>query len=276
LTGYIGSESFLEAVIDVVTTIRKIHPTKNIRYVCDPVLGDKGKFYVPPSLVDVYKTKVLPLADVITPNQFEVEQLTGIVTHTIDDAITACQILHTMGPSLVFITSLILDSNNMSDETMSPSSPETLSILASSYHTPLVNGIDIESTSNNNNDNPRRQEIWQIDCPILPGQYTGTGDLTAALLLAHTALTSSSSSLSSLCNNEDMNSILPCAMEKVINTMFAILERTNHYSTSVSNATTITTAVAEIDTVKSRELKLIQCKDIIENPPQRFKCIKIR
>lgn len=93
LTGYIGSESFLLSVIDVVQTVRKaaaddhnssidtIRTTTSsstVRYVCDPVLGDKGKFYVPESLVQVYKEKLIPLADVLTPNQFEIEQLTGI------------------------------------------------------------------------------------------------------------------------------------------------------------------------------------------------------
>lgn len=37
--------------------------------VCDPVLGDKGKFYVPRELVGLYREKVLPLADVVTPNE---------------------------------------------------------------------------------------------------------------------------------------------------------------------------------------------------------------
>lgn len=254
LTGYIGSESFLEAIIDVVTTVRSINQT--VRYVCDPVLGDKGKFYVPPSLVEVYKTKVLPIADVITPNQFEVEQLTGVATKTIKDAIEACCILHDMGPSLVFITSLVFeDTENKEEE------PSTLAILASSRRR---NKNKNDSNSNSGGSDTKQHdpsiqdEIWQIDCPILPGQYTGTGDLTAALLLAH------SSSLVD-CDEDLSDTVIPNAMEKVINTMFATLERTHSYS-ATSNATD----------VKARELRLIQCKDIIENPPQRFKSTRIQ
>jgi len=77
LTGYIGSESFLEAVLDVIQTLRGAGgcssssgtTTSAVRFVCDPVLGDKGEFYVPTSLVALYRDRVLPLADVVTPNQ---------------------------------------------------------------------------------------------------------------------------------------------------------------------------------------------------------------
>lgn len=41
--------------------------------VCDPVLGDNGKLYVPESLIPIYRDVIIPLADVVTPNQFELE-----------------------------------------------------------------------------------------------------------------------------------------------------------------------------------------------------------
>jgi len=59
LTGYIGSESFLRAVVSVVNKLKGYN--SECRYVCDPVLGDMGKFYVPEGLVDIYKKDVLPL-----------------------------------------------------------------------------------------------------------------------------------------------------------------------------------------------------------------------
>ena len=68
LTGYIGSASFLEAVLEVVQTLRAKSAGK-VRFVCDPVLGDRGEFYVPKELVVLYREKVLPLADVVTPNE---------------------------------------------------------------------------------------------------------------------------------------------------------------------------------------------------------------
>ena len=71
LTGYIGSSTFLEAIVNVVRKVKEHSP--HLRYVCDPVLGDHGKYYVPPELADLFRTKVVPLAYMITPNQFEAE-----------------------------------------------------------------------------------------------------------------------------------------------------------------------------------------------------------
>ena len=211
LTGYIGSESFLNAVIDVIRTTRKY---SELRYICDPVLGDQGKFYVPESLVQVYIETVIPEADVITPNQFEAEKLTGIRVSSIQTVRQACERLHDMGPGLVCITSVFLP-----DE-----SESKMSMIASQR----CDGKD---------------SVWKIDFPMLPGQYTGTGDLCAALLLAHTA-----------------SSPLPEAIEKVANTMHAVLRRTNESSG---------------ESVLSRELKLVQSKRDIENPPNQFQAVQL-
>jgi pyridoxine kinase len=230
LTGYIGSESFLEAVVDAVKMVREEVGRKSenrLRFVCDPVLGDKGKFYVPKELVRLYREKVIPLADVLTPNQFEVEQLTGIAIRSIDDAKRACHELHVMGPSLVIITSMELDSNKESN---------SMTIMASQIQQTPINGNMTEA-----------QELaWRIDCPILAGHFTGTGDLCAALFLAHTAKLFDAP--------QNVNQI-PDAMERVVNTMFAILKRTSE---------------GLGQSVKSRELKLVQSKDLILKPPKIF------
>ena len=218
LTGYIGSVSFLEAVLDVLSTVRKYNP--NARFVCDPVMGDDGAFYVPKELVEVYKTVVIPKADVVTPNQFETEQLTGIKVETTEDARRACEALHSMGPSVVFITSAILDENaTLVDD----DGNKMITIIASKRNTDGTH------------------ELWRIDCPKIPGSFTGTGDVTASLLLGH---------LESHPDN------LPLVMEKVINTMYLLIQRTHN---------------AKGSTVRSKELRLIQSKDIIENPPSTFK-----
>mmetsp|Transcript_4132 Transcript_4132/g.9831 ORF Transcript_4132/g.9831 Transcript_4132/m.9831 type:complete len:314 (-) Transcript_4132:57-998(-) len=217
LTGYIGSVSFLEAVLDVLGTVRKYNP--NARFVCDPVLGDDGAFYVPENLVEVYKKVVIPKADVVTPNQFEAEQLTGIKVETTEDARRACEALHEMGPSVVFITSAILDESAKEED----DDKKTITIIASKR------------------DNDQKQEMWRIDCPKIPGSFTGTGDVTACLLLGH------------LDSHPDD---LPLVMEKVINTMYVLIQRTHK---------------AKGKTVRSKELRLIQSKDIIENPPSTYK-----
>ncbi|XP_020523374.1 pyridoxal kinase isoform X9 [Amborella trichopoda] len=106
LTGYIGSVSFLNMVFQVVDKLRSINP--DLIYVCDPVLGDEGKLYVPQELVSVYK-KVVSVASMLTPNQFEVEQLTGLRITSEQDGLEACNLLHATGPSKVVITSLLVD-----------------------------------------------------------------------------------------------------------------------------------------------------------------------
>ena len=64
LTGYIGSASFLAAVVSVVRKLKTLNA--KCRYVCDPVLGDMGKFYVPKELVHIYRRDVLPLVSAIS------------------------------------------------------------------------------------------------------------------------------------------------------------------------------------------------------------------
>lgn len=41
--------------------------------VCDPVMGDNGRMYVPEELKDIYRTLIVPLADIVTPNSFEAQ-----------------------------------------------------------------------------------------------------------------------------------------------------------------------------------------------------------
>lgn len=68
---------------------------------CDPVLGDDGRLYVPPELVGVYRDKVVPQADLLTPNQFELEQLAGCSVTTVAEAAAACKKLHDLGVNTI-------------------------------------------------------------------------------------------------------------------------------------------------------------------------------
>jgi pyridoxine kinase len=99
LTGYIGSVSFLTTVLQVVDKLRSVNP--DLVYVCDPVLGDEGKLYVPQDLISVYQQKVVPVATMLTPNQFEVELLTGLRITCEEDGLKACNALHSAGPRKV-------------------------------------------------------------------------------------------------------------------------------------------------------------------------------
>jgi pyridoxine kinase len=214
LTGYVGSETFLSSILQVWQQLLNTNP--HAKYVCDPVLGDQGRFYVPESLVQVYREQVIPQATIVTPNAFELEQLTGCEKITsLKMAQRQCQVLHDMGPSVVFLTSF------------QPLGQENVMMILASQRTEL------------------RTLCWKLECPVLPGSFTGTGDLCAALILIHSA-------------NHPNN--LATVLEKVVNTVYAVLETTLEYADKDS-------------TVKARELRLIQSKHIIEHPPQRFRAV---
>jgi len=161
LTGYIGSVSFLQAVIRTVQALRKANPA--IMYFCDPVMGDHGKLYVPDALVAIYRAEVVPLAAVLTPNQFEAELLTERKINSEADAVAACKALHEQGPHTVVITSLQLECSDQGED--AGQQREVIMLASRCGPDGLV-----------------RQ--WRLNLPRLPQDFTGTGDLTAALLLA--------------------------------------------------------------------------------------------
>jgi len=104
LSGYLGDAAVARAVTGAVQKARSVAP--NALYCCDPVMGDVGRgFYVKPDIPDMFKNELVPLADIITPNQFELEALTGLETNTIDKARRAVDLIHAKGPGTVLVTS---------------------------------------------------------------------------------------------------------------------------------------------------------------------------
>lgn len=99
LTGYIGSEALLQAVVQVATKLAAHNP--DLIYVCDPVMGDHGRLYVSPQIPGAFRGVILPIASVVTPNQFEAEQLAGLRIAMEADALAACAAIHTKGPHTV-------------------------------------------------------------------------------------------------------------------------------------------------------------------------------
>ena len=69
--------------------------------VCDPVMGDHERLYVSPDLVPLYAKDIVALASIITPNQFEAEKLLGRRIRTEQEAVAACEELHSRGPHTV-------------------------------------------------------------------------------------------------------------------------------------------------------------------------------
>uniref|UniRef100_A0A915PRD8 pyridoxal kinase n=1 Tax=Setaria digitata TaxID=48799 RepID=A0A915PRD8_9BILA len=69
LTGYCSNISFLKEVVNIVKDLKQKNP--DILFYCDPVLGDNGRYYVPEEMMPVYRDILVPLADLISPNIFE-------------------------------------------------------------------------------------------------------------------------------------------------------------------------------------------------------------
>ena len=105
LSGYMGSADIGGAILDAVERVRAAN--RNAAYCCDPVIGDVGRgIFVRPGIPELMRDLAVPAADVITPNQFELELLSGRTCAFLDDAIAACEALHARGPKVILVTSL--------------------------------------------------------------------------------------------------------------------------------------------------------------------------
>jgi pyridoxine kinase len=105
LSGYLGDGAMGEVVIDAVTRVRAAN--RQALWCCDPVMGDVGRgFFVRPGIPELFRDRILPLADIVTPNQFELDYLAGTQTRSLNDAIVACRALLSRGPRIVLVTSL--------------------------------------------------------------------------------------------------------------------------------------------------------------------------
>ncbi|XP_073836417.1 pyridoxal kinase [Musca autumnalis] len=151
LTGYIGNASFLRQVAKIVTKLRANDP--NVIYVCDPVMGDDGQMYVPKELLPIYREEIIPLADIITPNQYEVELLTEMKISNEQDIWKAIDWFHGRGIDTVAISSSDLGK------------PGELRAFLSKHNGPRY-ALNIPKQGTNIS-------------------FTGTGDLFASLFLAH-------------------------------------------------------------------------------------------
>jgi len=104
LSGYMGDAAVAQAIAAAVGKVRAASP--KALYCCDPVMGDVGRgIYVKPDIPDMFKNELIPLADIVTPNEFELETITGIAVKNLDDARRAIGRLHEKGPGTVLVTS---------------------------------------------------------------------------------------------------------------------------------------------------------------------------
>lgn len=146
LSGYIGAAETGPVLLDIVARVQAANP--QALFCCDPVIGDIDTgSYVTDGIAEFFRDRALPLADIVTPNRFELEYLTGRTIGTIEEAGVAADGLHALGPSIVLLTSLDLD-------------PERISML--------VSGPD---------------GTYVVETRRIPVMLNGCGDVTAALFL---------------------------------------------------------------------------------------------
>jgi pyridoxine kinase len=108
LSGYMGSADIGHAILHSVERVRAVNP--KALYCCDPVIGDVGRgVFVRPGIPEFMREQAVSAADIVTPNQFELELLTDIQIRTIADAHRAVATLRDAGPKVVLVTSLLTE-----------------------------------------------------------------------------------------------------------------------------------------------------------------------
>jgi pyridoxine kinase len=101
LSGYLGNAGQAEAIASLVCKLRSVNP--KLRYLCDPVIGDAGGLYVPQATAEAIRDHLLPLADIVTPNRFELAWLTGLPVDDMEKVVTVALAL---GRQMALVTSV--------------------------------------------------------------------------------------------------------------------------------------------------------------------------
>ena len=151
LSGYQGGEDIGDVILDAVAKVKAANPAAI--YACDPVMGNaKSGCFVHPAIPVLLRERVVPAADLITPNQFELGFLTDTEPRTIEETLASVELARAMGPSIVLVTSV-----------ERPDAPaDTIEMMAVTD-----------------------DGAWIVQTPRLPMKANGSGDVTAALFTAH-------------------------------------------------------------------------------------------
>ncbi len=157
LSGYLGNPDIAGVIVDTVHRVKELNPAA--RYALDPVMGnaDTG-CVVDPAIPEIIRGSAAPVADIISPNQFELGFLTRTDPHTLDEILDSVARLQDLGPRIVLVTSVVR-----------PGQPEnTIEVIA-------ADGAD----------------VWIASTPLLPLALSGTGDLITSLFVGQLANTGS-------------------------------------------------------------------------------------
>ncbi|MBS7539781.1 pyridoxal kinase PdxY [Ancylobacter lacus] len=105
ISGYMGAADIGEAILDTAARVKAANADSH--YCCDPVIGDVGRgIFVRPGIPEFMRDKAVPAADLITPNQFELDYLSGRGSSTLAEAVASCDAVHARGPRVILVTSL--------------------------------------------------------------------------------------------------------------------------------------------------------------------------
>jgi pyridoxine kinase len=151
LSGYLGAAGTADVVMRAVAAVRRARP--EARYLCDPVIGDDAPgVFVSAGVPEAIRERLVPLADIVLPNRFELAQLVGRRIEALEEVRAAAAELRARGPRLVVVTGLSLRER-----------PGELAVLADAA-----------------------EEAWLVATPQLPLSIGGgTGDAFSALFLGH-------------------------------------------------------------------------------------------
>jgi pyridoxine kinase len=148
LSGYQGGAGIASVILSAVEQVKAANPRAT--YTCDPVMGNATSgCFVDPAIPPIIREQVVPQADIITPNQFELGFLTDTSPLSLAETLASADLALAMGPSTVLVTSVLF-------------SEDTIGMLA-------VNSGG----------------AWLVETPRLAMKANGSGDLTAALFTAH-------------------------------------------------------------------------------------------
>jgi pyridoxine kinase len=153
VTGYLGSAAIAAAVADFAE--RALGRNPKLVYLCDPVMGDDDfGVFVADGMMEVFRERLVPIASLATPNQFELELLTNTEARDASSLLAACRAMAAWGPAGIVVTGCTL-----------PDTPsgEVETIFCSD------------------------EQLLRIATPKLPIRPCGTGDLLTGLIAAHLA-----------------------------------------------------------------------------------------
>jgi pyridoxine kinase len=157
LSGYLGSADIGHAVVQTVARVRAANP--DAVYCCDPVIGDVGRgVFVRPGIEELMREVAVPAADVVTPNHFELDLLSGATTRSLASVKDAVAAVQALGPRVVLTTSL--DTEDTPDD-----------------------AVDLLASESGRH--------YRVRTPKLDVSVNGAGDAIAALFLAHLLRTGS-------------------------------------------------------------------------------------